>query len=69
MGKIEELRHRVVGARHIEDVTGRRVELRSIYGALIEFRLDEIERKLGIEHEGLDDLRQQISELNRSFAE
>lgn len=65
--ELNELTERAETAKAIEDPTARRVELRAIFGALMYYRLDAIEQKLGIRHEGMEALLETLKELNESF--
>lgn len=64
---VSDLTQRAVAAKQIEDPTARRIELRAIFGAATECRLAAIEQHLSIAHEGMQELRQTLRELNESF--
>ena len=64
---LNELSRKAEAAKKLEDATARRVALRAIFAAFTDYRIGAIEERLGITHEGIDDLRRSLGELNASF--
>ena len=64
---LSELTRKAEAAKKLEDPTARRVALRAIFAAFTDYRIGVIEERLGITHEGMDDLRRSLGELNASF--
>ena len=64
---LRELLARAEKAQELKDATERRVEMRAIYAAMIEYRLAALEGDRGIRYEGLEPLQRILGELNTSF--
>ena len=65
--ELSELTRKAEAAKELKDPTARRVALRAIFAAFTDYRIGAIEERLGITHEGMEDLQRSLAELNRSF--
>lgn len=65
--ELSELTRKAKAAKELKDPTARRVALRAIFAAFTDYRIGAIEERLGITHEGMEDLQRSLAELNRSF--
>ena len=65
--ELSELTRKAEAAKELKDPTARRVALRAIFAAFTNYRIAAIEERLGITHEGMDDLQRSLAELNQSF--
>ncbi len=65
--ELSELTRKAEAAKELKDPTARRIALRAIFAAFTNYRIGAIEERLGITHEGMDDLQRSLAELNQSF--
>ena len=65
--ELSELTKKAEAAKELKDPTARRVALRAIFAAFTNYRIGAIEERLGITHEGMEDLQRSLVELNQSF--
>ena len=65
--ELSELTRKAEAAKELKDPTARRVALRAIFAAFTDYRIGAIEERLGITHEGMEDLQRSLAELNQSF--
>ncbi|MDE0446491.1 MAG: hypothetical protein OXH96_07425 [Spirochaetaceae bacterium] len=65
--ELSELTRKAEAAKELKDPTARRIALRAIFAAFTDYRIGAIEERLGITHEGIDDLQRSLGELNESF--
>ena len=65
--ELSELTQKAEAAKELKDPTARRVALRAIFAAFTNYRIGAIEERLGITHEGREDLQRSLVELNQSF--
>ncbi|MDE0023593.1 MAG: hypothetical protein OXP69_04185 [Spirochaetaceae bacterium] len=65
--ELSELTRKAEAAKELKDPTARRIALRAIFAAFTDYRIGAIEERLGITHEGMDDLQRSLGELNESF--
>ena len=65
--ELSELTRKAEAAKELKDPTARRIALRAIFAAFTDYRIGAIEERLGITHEGMDDLQRSLAELNQSF--
>ena len=65
--ELSELTQKAEAAKELKDPTVRRIALRAIFAAFTNYRIGAIEERLGITHEGMEDLQRSLAELNQSF--
>ena len=65
--ELSDLTNKAEAAKELKDPTARRVALRAIFAAATNYRISAIEEKLGITHEGMEELQRSLGELNESF--
>ena len=65
--ELSELTQKAEAAKELKDPTVRRIALRAIFAAVTNYRIGVIEERLGITHEGMEDLQRSLAELNQSF--
>ena len=65
--ELSELTRKAEAAKELKDPTARRIALRAIFAAFTDYRIGAIEERLGIAHEGMEELRRSLGELNQSF--